>query len=270
MRLRKVFAGFTVTVVTLAVIAVVVLHVNYVVPILMYHSITVKPAPSSMLAISVQTFERQMRFLKQHKYNVILLEDMIEQMRAGKRLPAKTVALTIDDGYKDNYTHAFAVLKKYNMPATIFLIINEIGRDDRLSWDEIYEMQQSGLIHFGSHTFGPTPLIDIGSVDEVRRQIAESKPYLEEKLHQPVKVFSYPEGRFTAAIRQMVIDAGYQGAVVTNPGKQFRSDDVYALKRLRISSNCGNLATFWLESSGYYNYIREHRHRKIKMCEVKE
>jgi len=56
--------------------------------------------------------------------------------------------------------------------------------------------------------------------------------------------------------------AGYKLAVVTNPGKEFANDDIFALKRLRISANSNNLFVFRIETSGYYNFIREYRHKK--------
>jgi len=123
-------------------------------------------------------------------------------------------------------------------------------------------MQDSGLIHFGSHTLGPEPLINIKSGQEIKKQIFDSKKILEEKLGRRVDMFSYPEGLFNEKIKQLVKDAGYKLAVATNPGKKFANDDIFALKRLRISANADNLFVYWIETSGYYNFMREHRHKK--------
>lgn len=253
--------------VILAVLAVPViilsglLYRNYTVPILMYHSVYPGAVYANRLSVSTLTFERQMRFLSQHRYNILPLEAVADIIRDGKRPPDKTVAVTFDDGYKDNYSHAFPILKKYRIPATVFVIIDEIGRPDRLSWEEIREMQDSGLVFFASHCLGPEPLVNIQSREEIKRQISESRRVLEEKLGRRVAGFSYPEGRFNPEIRQMVIDAGYGFAVATNPGRDFPDGDVYALKRLRISENAGNLFVFWVESSGFYNFLREYRHK---------
>ncbi|MBU3958968.1 MAG: polysaccharide deacetylase family protein, partial [Candidatus Omnitrophica bacterium] len=181
--------------------------------------------------------------------------------RHKKRIPPKSVAITFDDGYKNNYTYAFPILKKYNLPAMIFIITNEVGRPggDRLSWDEISQMRDSGLITFGSHALGPEPLTNIKSEEQLRREIFDSRKVLREKLSQKVNIFSYPGGGFNAQIRQLVIDAGYKGAVTTSPGKKFPNDDIFALKRLRISATCDNLFVFWIESSGFYTFIKEHR-----------
>lgn len=234
---------------------------KYVVPIAMYHSVNPGALPENRIAVSAQTFERQMRFLKKHHYNVLPLESVATLIKERKKIPSKTIAITFDDGYKDNYIYAFPILKKYNLPATIFIITDEVGRADRLSWDEIKTMQDSGIITFGSHTLGPEPLINIKSEQDLKKQIFDSKKILEEKLGRQIGAFSYPAGRFNDRIRQLVMTAGYKLAVATNPGKKFADDDIFALKRLRISANCNNLFIFWVETSGYYNFMREHRHK---------
>lgn len=243
--------------------SIVFIKSNYVVPIIMYHSVNPDAKRENRLAVTPQAFERQMSFLKRHNYNVLPLEKLAALIKQKQKIPSKTIAITLDDGYKDNYTYAFPILKKYNLTANIFVIYNEVERpqNDRLSWPEIKEMQSSGLIYFGSHTLGPEPLINIKSRAEIKRQIFESKKALEKKLGQAVIMFSYPEGRFTPIIRQLVIDAGYQLAVATSPGKNFPNNDVFALKRLRISENAKNLFVFWFETTGFYTFIKEHRRK---------
>lgn len=239
------------------------LKANYVAPILMYHSVNPQPIAGRMLTVSPKTFQRQMRFLKTRHYNVLKLEELAGLIKKKKKIPADTVAITLDDGYKDNFLYAFPVLKKYELPVTIFIITNEVGRsqNDRLSWNDIRAMRDSGLVFFGSHTLGPEPLVNIESEEELKRQIFESKKVLQEKLGVPVTLFSYPEGRFNEKIKGLVIAAGYKAAVATNPGKKFANNDLFALKRLRISENAKNPFVFWFEASGFYNFIREHRHK---------
>jgi peptidoglycan/xylan/chitin deacetylase (PgdA/CDA1 family) len=238
------------------------LRSKYVVPVLMYHSVNSQGDPKrNPLMVTPRTFEKQMRFLKQHKYNVLPLEVMADLIRSGKKLPARLVAITLDDGYKDNYTYAFPILKKYGMPATMFIITQEVGRPDRLSWDEINQMRASGIITFGSHTLGPEPLTKIKSEAEVKRQIFDSKKVMEEKLGSAVTMFSYPEGRFNDKIKQLVKDAGYKLAVATSPGKKYSSNDVFLIKRLRISENAADLVVFWFETNGFYTLIKENRHK---------
>ena len=261
MRLAKRLIIISVAIFISAFALINFLHSIYVPPILMYHSVSPDAEPENRIAVSVDLFERQMHFLKARHYNVIPLESLAALIKDRRKIPPKTIAITFDDGYKNVYTHAFPILKKYNLAATIFLIVNEIGRPqrDRLEWSEIEEMLSSGLISVGSHCVGPEPLVNLKSEKEVKYQIFESKKMLEEHLGCKVNAFSHPEGLFTEKIVAMVKDAGYKMAVATNPGKKSPKDDIFRLKRLRISATSNNLAVFWLQASGYYTFIKENR-----------
>lgn len=261
--IKRFFGGLLVIFIILAFFFAAVLHGKYVPPVLMYHSVNPKQVAGRMLTVSVETFQRQMRFLKERHYNVVPLEELAALVREKKKIPRNTLAITFDDGYVDNYTYAFPILKKYNLPATLFIIVNEVGRpqNDRLDWAQIKEMRDSGLVVIGSHTLGPEPLTKIKSETAVKNEIFESKKILENKLAGRVNSFSYPEGRFNEKIRQLVVDAGYTQAVVTSPGKKFPGDDVFLLKRLRISETTKNMFVFWFEITGYYNFIKESRRK---------
>jgi len=258
--MRKFILGLALVLCSFLLTVVFVFNKNYVVPILMYHSIRPDAVPQDRLTVTVESFEHQMRFLREHNYNLVHLEDLVTLIKDKKKIPPRTVAITLDDGNIDNYVYAFGVLKKYNIPATIFVIVNEVERPqgDKLTWEQIKTMHDSGIISVGSHCLGPDPLINIESQEQLRREIFASKRQLEAFLAEEVSLFSYPEGRFNPKIRQLVIDAGYKLAVATNPGKMIPNHDLYALKRIRISASSDNLFVFWLESSGFYNFIRDY------------
>jgi peptidoglycan/xylan/chitin deacetylase (PgdA/CDA1 family) len=239
----------------------VFINSQYVLPIAMYHSVQPVVPEGNRLIVSTKVFNRQMQFLKKNKYAVLPLEQAAVLIAQKKKIPSRAVVLTFDDGNIDNYTYAFPVLKKYGLPATIFLVVNDIGKPDKLNWDQIKEMQGSGLITFGSHSMSHPFLECIIDPTELTKEILGSKQALEISLARPVLTFSYPCGRLNKQVRQKAVEAGYKAAVVTNPGKSIANDDVFALKRLRISENAGNLFVFWFETTGYYNFIRENRHK---------
>ena len=234
----------------------------YMVPIIMYHSVTPEAKVEDRIQISVNSFNRQMCFLKSHHYNVVPLAMVGEMIRDKKKIPFKTVALTFDDGYQDNYVYAYPILKKFGLPATVFIIVNEVGRPqgDRLSWDEIKKMQASNLIVIGSHTLDHPYLPEVKSEVELKRQIFDSKKILEQALGVGVDLFCYPAGSFNAHIKDLVIQAGYKLAVATGLGNRFSNQDVYLIKRVRVSET-DNLFDFWIKVSGYYNSFRSHGNR---------
>jgi peptidoglycan/xylan/chitin deacetylase (PgdA/CDA1 family) len=233
------------------------------VPVLMYHAVRPEVTRGARLIVSVKSFDRQMQFLKERQYNVVSLEKIAEFIREKRKIPPKTIAITFDDGYWDNYTYAYPILKKYNLPATIFLITkevdNKVGLGDKLTWENVILMQDSGLITFGSHALSHRVLPEIKSEAELRKEIFDSKRILEVRLSRPVNTFCYPKGIFNQQVKDLVKEAGYKVAVATSPGRAFTNDDIFALKRLRISEKSGNLFIFWIQTSGYYSFIKEKR-----------
>lgn len=98
------------------------------------------------LAVSSSNFEKQMFYLKKY-YNIISLKDALYILKNGLEIPPRAIVITFDDGYKDNYINAFPVLKKYNIPATIFLCVNPINNGTYLWPDQIINV----LKHFSAN-----------------------------------------------------------------------------------------------------------------------
>lgn len=82
--------------------------------------------------LSPQSFEKQVEDFSQ-SYELLSLDKLAWYIQQKKALPKKALVITLDDGYKDNYLHAYPILKKYHAPATIFLATGHIGTD-RLFW----------------------------------------------------------------------------------------------------------------------------------------
>lgn len=230
----------------------------YVVPVLMYHMVGHNDMGAPKLIVNPESFDRQMRFLRDNRYNVVGLDKVAEYLQKKSPVPPRTVAVTFDDGTMDNYTYAYPILKKYGIPATIFVIIKKIGEPGFLGWKEIEEMSGSGLITIGSHTVSHLWLPSMGTAD-LRRELADSKRVLEERLGKPVDFLCYPIGAHNERVKREARGAGYRCAVATNPGKSSPADDIFAIKRLRISGTSDSLLVFWFETTGYYTLIKEWR-----------
>lgn len=247
------FALFVLCIVTFGLY----LPAQYVVPVIMYHKIDENSATSA-LSVSPRSFERQMNFLKKHKYNVVPVVDVAHMLRDKRRIPPKTIAITFDDGYENNYTYVYPVLKKLDLPATIFVVTDWVGRDGYMTWDQIKEITQNSKIAIGNHTKTHPHLPSLND-GEIGGEVYSSKLILEEKLNRPVDMLSYPGGGFDEKTIGRAKVHNYEGAVATNPGRKHRSDDPYAIKRLRISKTSDSLFVFWIETSGWYTWIKEHR-----------
>ncbi len=231
---------------------------QYMVPILMYHHVGDNPRSKSQASmVSPENFARQMKYLHDHRYHVMSLDELVTAIAQKRDLPRNSVVITFDDGYENNYTRAFPVLRQYGFPATIFLISDLVGEEGYLTWEQIREMQAAGL-SFGSHT-RRHPFLPVLDDASARDEIINSRKILEEKLGQPVLYLAYPSGGYNEKIEQITREAGYKGAVTTNRGFARLNRDVYALKRVRFVNKSSRWPTIWLQLSGYYNVFRQPR-----------
>lgn len=108
--------------------------------VLYYHRVHEHPNPLNRipsLSIDISQFEAQIRFL-QEKFHVVSLYDVLRHYRSETRLRSDSVAITFDDGFRDNYDLAFPILQKYEIPATIFVTTGFVGKSDLLWWDKLF------------------------------------------------------------------------------------------------------------------------------------
>lgn len=181
--------------------------------VLYYHSVD---TDSPEISINPCLFEKEMAFIADKCVPVSLgaVEAFINSQTKLKDL---SVAVTFDDGFKDNYTVAFPILKKYGVPATIFVTTDFVGKSVKydegekpaLSWVEIKELVSSGLIEIGSHTNSHPSDLRMLSNNDLKKEIGESKAILEQKLSKQVRYFSYPKGRMNDMTREIVREVGY-------------------------------------------------------------
>ncbi|MDR0734944.1 MAG: polysaccharide deacetylase family protein [Elusimicrobiota bacterium] len=177
---------------------------------LMYHNIEDTDDKNAFF-INPKIFKKQLEVILDKGFTPINFDQMAETVLHDAPLPAKPVVITLDDGYLNNWTRAFPILKEKNIKANIFLTCDFIGvKKDYLTWEQILEMQGSGLISFGSHTLTHKRLRDLTS-DEAKKEIKGSKEFLEKKLNRPIYSFCYPygSGAFDKRIRPLVLETGY-------------------------------------------------------------
>ncbi|MCA0243840.1 MAG: polysaccharide deacetylase family protein [Proteobacteria bacterium] len=197
------------------------------VPILCYHRLG--PGNAKMV-VSPAAFEAQMAWLVRNGYRVVRLADLAGFLAGRKALPARSVVISFDDGYESVYRHAYPVLKKYRLPATVFVYTDFLGGGDALTWAQLQEMQASGLVDVQSHSKSHRNLIErrAGETDERYRAALDTemrapRELLERRL-PPLKVrqLAYPFGDANEAVLEAAARNGYElGATVVPGGNAF-------------------------------------------------
>jgi peptidoglycan/xylan/chitin deacetylase (PgdA/CDA1 family) len=209
--------------------------------IVYYHRIDAEEHRS---CVAPESFAAQMALLRREGWNVVSLREIATRLATGRSFAERTIAVTLDDGFADNYTAAFPVLARENIPATIFLTAGYIGTRALpvlsnhaaplpLSWEQVTEMARHG-IDFGAHTMTHRSLVEL-EAPEMLHEIVESRRVIEERAGVRVENFCYPRGFFNAAVKQVVRDAGYRLACSTMPGVVTRDTHPFSLRRTFIA-----------------------------------
>ena len=213
-------------------------------PILMYHAFGKPGEPPSRYILPAHRFAQQMAWLKRLGYHVLGLEDYLRDRLEGRLPPARSVVITIDDGYADNYSVAYPIIQRYGFPVTIFLVSGHVGDANRwdetgllrnralMSWAEIREMMKGG-VSFGAHT-RTHPVLTSVSQDLARAEITGSRAELEQGLGRPIQLFSYPHGKFDAVTRSIVEQAGFLGACSVRTGMNSPATPESELRRTEV------------------------------------
>ena len=204
--------------------------------VLNYHQIDNKANP---LSVSPANFEAQMKFLVDSGCITITPDELYAGINGEIELPPKPVLITFDDGYIDNYTNAFPILKKYNLHATIFIIPSFTSvYPGYMTWEQLKEMEANGIT-IESHTLTHPKLEELPD-DEIRSELLNSKNLLEENLGHPIEFLAYPTGTYNLHIAGIAQDAGYKGAFTIKYGVVDRGSNFFALERVPIFNTAQN------------------------------
>ena len=195
-------------------------------------------------------------------FAVIPLAEMVTRLERGQPLGG-TLAITFDDGYRDNYESAAPILRSLRLPATFFVVTDFVESDvvpwwdgdcdpppKWMTWDQLRRLRDDGF-DIGGHT---RTHVDLGTTtgDDAEREIAGSRGELEARLDIGVELFAYPYGRvenMTEANRALVRRAGFRCCASCHGGTTPRGGDAFHLPRIPISSWFATPGQFVLETA---------------------
>lgn len=207
------------------------------IPVLLYHHIQPADVASkkgqSSLNVDNSIFDQQMAYLKQKGYSFVTVGQIADALRTKSTLPEKSIAITIDDGYKDLYDNAFPIFKKYGIVANLMIPTGLLGGADYISWPQLEEMVHSGMF-VSNHTWSHYALAR-GPHDKVVFEIDTAKNQLAEH-GMSSNVFTYPYGSFNNEVITVLEQKGYVAAFSTLPGTLQCDSFIMALHRTRIGN----------------------------------
>jgi peptidoglycan/xylan/chitin deacetylase (PgdA/CDA1 family) len=239
-------------------------------PILMYHHVS--PSPG-LVTVSPQTFRDQISGLAQRGYRSASCDDLAAFL-GGKPLPAKSVMITFDDGYLDNFVHAHPVLQEFGFKALLFLITGRVGDgaarptgatpdhrscvesvkagradDVMLRWSEVDLMRSTGSFEFHSHTHMHTRW-DREIADPVERDaklaadLQQSRATLASRTGAASPHLCWPQGYYDDRYRQVAKQAGFDYFYTVEKGSCLPSTNHQHIPRIVTKDRRG----LWLSS----------------------
>jgi peptidoglycan/xylan/chitin deacetylase (PgdA/CDA1 family) len=211
---------------------------NRPVPILNYHVIGTPPgsAPFPELYVSRSDFEAQLRWLRRHGYQAVSLRRVYDYWRRGLALPPRPIVLSFDDGYREDFTNARPLLRRFGWPGVLNLAVQNV-LDRKLSIPQLRQLVRSGW-EIDAHSLTHP---DLTTLDrrELHRQVSGSRLWIRRRLGVPAAFFCYPAGVYDRVVVQAVRRAGFRGATTTRPGFASPRDGLFTLNRIRVNAGDG-------------------------------
>ena len=212
----------------------------------MYHMVSdVKGNIEKNFVVAPRRFKEQMEFIVNSGYCPVTLDALMQKIDNPEyALPEKPIIITFDDGYLDNYENAFDILKTLNLPATVFIVADFIGRTNLwdfqkgaslrplMDWSRLENLNDYGII-IGAHTLSH-PFLTQLSAAAAKKEILHSKKRLEDRLGTSVDHFAYPYGDRNDLIKNLVAEAGFKSACSVKPGFNNTHTNPYELRRIEI------------------------------------
>ena len=207
--------------------------------VLMYHRFEENKYPSTNIRIN--NFIEHLNLIKENQFEFVNPNHFEKTLLKEKN--EKKILLTIDDGFKSFYEHAWPILKEQEIPFVLFVSTREVGSNGYMNWTQIAEIAKEKFVHIGNHSFSHEYLVDQTNEDiiyDINRSITDFK----NNLGYNTPFFSYPFGEYSNNFKTIVKDLGFKYAFGQHSGVTDETKDFYELPRFPINEAYGELKRF--------------------------
>lgn len=222
---------------------------NKLVNVIYYHDV-VKGEGYSFMRINIDVFKCQMEYIATHGYKTLRFDELDDKTI---KYDSKTIVIVFDDGWKSNYTEIYDMMKSLDIRYNIYLTVKEIGiNPDYLTWEQIKQMHDEGLVGFGIHTYTHPDMSDISKIDpKVEFDMADY--IFREKLgYQPLD-FCYPFGYYSKESNDYIVkNTRYSRIYTSDLMYSYMQGGKVIFGRNGIS-NSESFGVFKAKLKGYFN-----------------
>ncbi len=207
--------------------------------VLMYHRFNENKYPSTNIKLA--DFVEQINLIKKNQFKFVNPNDFDNNLLNEKN--TKKILITVDDGFKSFYDHAWPILKKEEIPFIIFINTREVGTRGYMNWDQIKEIAKEQFVHIGNHGYSHEYLVDMKN-DEIMNDINRATADFKNNIGYNSSFFSYPFGEYSNNLKAIVKNLGFKYAFGQHSGVVDETKDFYELPRFPINENYGKIERF--------------------------
>ena len=204
-------------------------------PVLMFHQVDSRTPPDAIgraLTISPEQFSEELDYLASRRLRAVSVDDYLAATRA-HGTTQDMVIITFDDGYADQYTQAFPILRSHHAHATFFITTGSVGRRNHLTWSEIAEMRNDGM-SIGGHS---VQHVDLASLSPARQHFQIDGCLTVLRDHGiDADTYAYPGGTFNRATEAILTKEPVALAFTTDPSHRLGVDPQFEITRLRVKN----------------------------------
>ena len=205
----------------------------------MYHRFDEHKYPSTNIQMDI--FKEQISIIKNHEINFLNPKNLDEEI--SKINEVKKILLTVDDGFQSFYDNAWPILKRENIPFILFISTEYVGKKGYMDWDQIKEIEKSGLGIIGNHGHSHEYLVDKTN-DQIINDINQAIELFKKKLGYSPRYFSYPFGEYSNDFKIILKNLGFNIAFGQHSGVVDNTKNFLELPRFPINEKYGNLDRF--------------------------
>ena len=213
------------------------------VPIFLYHRFGA--VVSDSMTVKTETFQSDLKYLIDNGCRVIPLADLVDYYLGSKKCPLpRSVVITVDDGHKSVYTDMFPLVKKYQIPVTLFIYPSAISNATyAMTWTQLREVRETGLFDLQSHTYwhpnfkkDKARLKPAEYENSVVMQLKKSKERLEKEFNGRVNMLAWPFGIYDDDLIRNAKEAGYVATFTMERHPASNDNNVMILPRLLMTN----------------------------------
>ena len=210
---------------------------------LMYHRVGEGKYPSTN--VSTEMFKQHLQAIEISGLTFIEPGQFKNQILEGKPFSKRYILLTVDDAFKSFYENAWPVLKEKKIPFILFVNTREITskHSNYMSWDQIRELKNSGLVTIGGHSWSHEYFINM-KLEEVKKDIQKSHDDYQKQLKEIPDLYAHTFGETSSDIIKLIRDFNYKIIFGQHSGVISRNENINYLPRFSLNENYGKLKRF--------------------------